>query len=177
MTTIKERKIWTAGFIMLSGIAACLILAAFGTGCKGPYDGAWRTLDSVQKAKHLTAQQLAQFADAKHKGCVATHGAKSAGYADCIKATREMLRTWQNVVRPAVNSAVNITATAVQIAERAKQDPKLNWLALLKPAICSLLRGAKSWGHYYADKGAAVLGALRAFEGVVCNEWCLRHLR
>ena len=73
-------------------------------------------------------------------------------------------------MRPGVNSAVQITATALTIAEKAKADPKLDWIALLKPAVCSLMRVAKAWGHYYADKGAAILGALSSLEGVICAE-------
>jgi hypothetical protein len=150
-------------------VAVALISFALQSACKGPYDAAWRTLDSVQKAKALTAQQLGASAEAKHKDCVKQHGSQTAEFASCIKAHREAIKQWRDNVRPAVNSAVNITATAVQIAEKAKSDPKLDWMSLLKPAACSLLRVAKAWGHYYADKGAALLSALRAFEGVICE--------
>lgn len=167
---MRARKIWTTGLTLIAMVAACLIIASFGTGCRGPYDAAWRSLDSIQKAKSLTAQQLAQVAKANHEKCLKANGPKTEDYAHCVKDTRAMLSTWQKTVRPAVNSAVNITATAITIAERAKQDPKLKWITLLKPAVCALMRVAKDWGHYYADKGAAVLGALTAFEGVVCHE-------
>lgn len=168
--TRAQKRIWTVGVVLMAMVGACLILAAFAPGCKGPYDAAWRTLDSVQKAKSLTAQQLAAAAETKRKDCIKQHGAKTDGYATCIKAHREALKQWRQNVRPSVNTAVQITATALQIAEKVKAAPKVDWLTLLKPSVCALMRAAKSWGHYFADKGAAVLGALGSFEGLVCNE-------
>lgn len=159
----KSRVLPTA---TIAALAATLMLVA----CPKPYDAAWRTMDSVQSAKNLTAKQIAQAADTRHKGCIKTHGAKTPGYADCIKPIQNVLKQWRDNVRPAVNSALNITATAISIAERAKQDPKIQWITLLRPAVCSLLRVAKSWGHYYPDNGKAVLGALGSLEGVICHD-------
>lgn len=138
-------------------------------GCPNAYTAAWQTLDGIQKAKALTAKQLARVATVKHGDCLKVHGAKTPAYAECMKSTREMLKQWRTNVRPAVNSAVGITATAVNIAERAKKDPKLNWLQLVKPAVCALIRAAKTWGHYYGDKGKTVLAILTGLQGVTCQ--------
>ncbi len=151
-----------------------VLLGALGlmasAGCKGPYDAAWRTLDSVQKARDLTAQQLAAAARAKHQECLKAHGAKTAEFASCIKKHRESLDYWRQIARPATNSAIQVTATALQIAEQAGDgEKKLDWITLLKPAACALMRVAKTWGHFYPDEGKAVLGALQSLEGVTCE--------
>lgn len=166
---MRDRKIWTVGFTLLAIVVSVMILA-WVPGCKGPYDVAWRTLDGVQKARDLTAQQLAAVAETKRKDCLKQHGAKTEAYATCIEAHREALNQWRKNVRPAINTGVQITATALQIAEKVKADPKVDWLTLLKPSACALLRAVKSWGHYFADKGATILGALGSFEGVICHE-------
>ncbi len=151
-----------AGMIALFLLSLGLMASA---GCPG---AGWRTLDSVQTAKALTAKQLARAVDAKHKACLATHGSKTAEYAECIKKRREALRTWRTVVRPVVNDSVAITAAALQIAEKAKgKDP--NWIELVKPAVCALSRAVRQWAPWFGDKGAAVLGALNMIEGVTCE--------
>lgn len=150
-------------------IRILLILALLlAVGCKGPYDVAWRTLDSVQKARDLTAQQLAAAARAKHQECLTNHKAKTREFAACISKHREALDHWRQIARPATNSAIQVTATALQIAEKSKAD-KLDWIVLLKPAVCALMRVARAWGHYYPDQGKAILGALQALEGVTCD--------
>jgi hypothetical protein len=168
---MKERtKKMNTTFVGLMALVVAAMILAWVPGCKGPYDAAWRTLDGILKARDLTAQQLASVAETKRKDCVKQHGAKTEGYAACIKAHREALEHWRKNVRPAVNTGVQITATALGIAEKVKADPKIDWMVLIRPSACALLRAVKSWGHYFADKGKAVLGALVSFEGVVCHE-------
>jgi hypothetical protein len=152
----------------LGTLALAFALMALSLSCRGPYDAAWRTLDGVQRARDLTAQQLAAAAMEKHLECKKLHGVKNEKFAACIKKHRESLEYWQRVARPAANSAIQVTATALQIAERAKKDD-LKWLPLLRPAVCALMRIARAWGHYYPDSGKAVLGALQTVEGVTCD--------
>lgn len=167
----RSQKIFTTGLGLLGLVAAALILS--GTlmiGCKGPYDAAWRTLDAVQKAQSLTAQQLAQAAEVKRKECIKAHGAKTSGYAKCIDIHRKALKSWQDAARPSINTAVQVTATAVQIAEKVDADKKVDWIQLLAPAVCSLGRALKSFGHLFSDGAKTVLGLLAPLEGVTCNE-------
>lgn len=159
---------WLGYLIGVLVAITCIVFAA--TGCKSPYGMAWRTLDAVQKARDLGAAQLGKVAHDKHQACLAAHKAKMPEYAACIKPYRDALRTWQDVVRPSVNSAIQITATGVQIAERAKDDPKLNWIELLKPAVCAISRGLRAFGHLLPDKASALLKLLPTLEGVSCGE-------
>jgi len=158
-------RITHAGWTVLAIVGVCLVWLGL-SGCPG---AGWRALDATQKARAITAKQLATAVKTKHAACLKTHGAQTAEYAECIKTHRDALRTWRRVVRPAVNSSVAITAAALQIYDKAGGD-KPDWIALIKPAVCALSRGVKSWSVWFGDKGAAALSALKMIEGVTCHE-------
>lgn len=162
--TVKQ--CWTAGLTMLAMVAAAMMITAFGMGCKG---AGWRALDATQNARDLAAKQLAASAHAKHKECLAAHGSKTAGFAECIKDHRDALRHWGDIARPVINSSISITAAALLIAERVK-GAKANVIELLKPAVCTLVRVAKAWAHFYGAAKDTILGALKFAEGVSCGD-------
>lgn len=166
--TTNERKITTTGLVLGALIMAVLILAWI-PGCAGPYDAAWRTLDGVQQAQRLTATQLATTGKARNEACLSTHGAGTDGYKTCIEPTREMLRHWQTEARPAIVSAVQITASSLQIAEKVDADKKVKWLELIKPAVCALARVAKLFAGYLPDGGASIKSVATMAEGVTCG--------
>ena len=147
-------------------LLACLLVLSL-SACRGPNHAAWTALDTLQNLRDLTAKQLAKAAKTKHDDCLRQHGSKTQGYTDCIKNHRAALRQWRKNVRPAVNSAVAIAATAITIADKAKKKVG-SWLDIAKPIVCALSRAARSWGHYFADKGASILSGLRVVEGVTC---------
>jgi len=151
--------------------AAVLLVLVVGvsTGCRGPYDAAWRTLDGVIRARDATAAALATHAKAERERCLKAHGPKTEAGAACIKPTREALHQWRTVARPAVNTALQVTAASLQIAERAKADKPPDWMALLRPGACALLRAARAWGHWYPDEGKPILTALGAAAEVTCE--------
>jgi hypothetical protein len=155
------------GTLFLLVLSLVFVIGA--TSCKGPYDAAWRTLDGVIRARDTTAQGLATHAKSERERCLKAHGPKTEAGAACIKPTREALAAWRTIARPAINSALQVTAASLQIAERAKADKPPDWLTLLRPAVCALLRAAKSWGHWYPDKGKAILTALNAAAEVTCE--------
>ncbi len=150
--------------VVLLIVALALMLSA---GCKAGIE--WRTLDAVQHARALTAQQLAAVGHTKHRACLATHGAQTDGYRVCIEPTRAMLRHWQREARPAIIAAVQITASSLQIAEKVKAEKDVKWLELLKPALCALARVVKLFKAYLPDGGASINGVLAMAEGVTCK--------
>lgn len=145
------------------------VLVVTASACHGPYDAAWRTMDGVIRARDMTAQGLASYARDQHRACLDKHGAKTQEYATCIKPAHKALRHWRQDARPSVDSALQVAAAAVQIAERADMDEPPDYIALLRPAVCALLRVSRLWGHYYPDQGKAVLGSLEAAGKVVCQ--------
>lgn len=145
-------------------VAVALISFALQSGCAG---AGWRALDGTQKARDMFAQQLASVVKAKHADCEKQHGAKTPEYAACIKTHRKALDSWRYVARPIVNDSIAITAAGMQIADKAKS--KANWIELIKPAVCAISRSVKAFGHWFPDKAAGVMSALKLAEGVTCK--------
>ncbi len=124
---------------------------------------------AVVKARDLTAEQLAAAARVKHADCLKQHGAKTEGYAACIKPIRDALKRWRSYARPAINNGLRSTSTTVIILERSKSTDGLKLLDGLKQGVCAALDMAKRWGHLYPDQGKGVLGALKTVEGFACS--------
>lgn len=157
-----------------AGGAAVAALLAFGlaagsSGCASPYRAAWGTLDAVQQAQRLTAQTLAHAAKVKHKDCVAQHGAKTPGYAGCIKGHRDALRVWRTRVRPALNAAVELAVGALRVSEAAGRKKPPGILVYIRTAVCALLGAVRDASELFPDKGEAVLSALGGLQGVICG--------
>jgi hypothetical protein len=144
-------------------------LAGAASGCAGAFDRAWRTTDAVRLAGSTVDRALGAAAKEKHAVCVKQHGARTAGYAQCIDGHRKMLKAWREVARPAVSSALVATVSALQIAERVGQKEPGNWLELVKPAVCALAKVVEQWGHLMGADRERVLGLLALVKGVTCH--------
>ncbi len=153
---------------VVKGSVVALLLAFLLTAGCNPYSAAWRTLDGVQRARAMTAQQLAMAGTARHKDCVDEHGSGTDGYRVCIEPTAKMLRHWQHEARPAIIAAVQVTASSLQIAERVG-GKDMSWIKLLTPGLCALARVVKLYSHYLPDKGVSINGVLGMVEGVTCG--------
>jgi hypothetical protein len=86
--------------------------------------------------------------EAERKACLAVctqrFGAATQPYRDCLGQYPGALDRWIKVVRPTVNSALTLTVTALQLAERSR-DKTLPWLEYLKPALCAVCTTATQW--------------------------------
>jgi len=128
-----------------------------------PYSAAWRTMDAVVQGRDATEVGLAEYGKAELKRC-----ADVEDKAACLAKASEAITHWRNIARPAINSALRLTVAAVEIAERAG-NKDLGWLDLLRPAVCALVRVARSWSHYYQAAWDQVAGPLAAVE-VLCHD-------
>lgn len=153
--------------LVKGGAVSLLLLFLLTAGCN-PNAAAWRTLDGVQRARAMTAQQLAMAGTARHKDCVDKHGTGTDGYKVCIEPTAKMLRHWQRDARPAIIAAVQVTASSLQIAEHVG-GKDVGWIKLLSPGLCALSRVVKLYKHYLPDGGASIAGVVGMVEGVTCN--------
>jgi len=164
--TPKGRRTVITG--MFLGVPLGLIMLAPGGGCASPYAVAWKTTAGVQAAGTHTDRALAAEAVKRQDKCKAEHGVKTAEFAGCYRAHRHALKTWRETVRPAVNTALLATVGALKVAEAAKR--KLDWLALLKPAVCALARAVTEWGHLLGEKWKSdVMAGVKLAEGVSCD--------
>ena len=134
-------------------------------GCS-PYSAAWRTMDGVITARDQTAVGLATWGRAELARCTKL---PQAEHAKCLEPASQALTHWRDDARPAINTALNVAAASIQIAEKAG-NKKLDWLALVKPGACALLRVVKLWGHKLPAGGASVYAALGTISEVYCAE-------
>lgn len=153
-------------------LALALMLSA---GCPlKPYDIAVRSVRGMQQARDLTGSQVATYLRSEHARCKAAHGAKTKAFADCIKPALEVQDKWAQLVRPVVDTTAQAGLAALQtqaVVEKCKAEKNCASVifALIKPGGCAILRGLRAFGHLLADKGAAVLAALKPWEGVTCE--------
>lgn len=144
----------------LAALLALLLCAC------SPYSAAWRTMDGVITARDQTAQGLADWGKVELARCTKLHDAERP---KCLGPASQALTHWRDEARPAINSALNVVAASIQIAEKAG-NKKLDWLALVKPGACALLRVVKLWGHKLPAGGASIYAALAAFQEVACAD-------
>jgi len=150
------------------GPATLVVVLFLFSGCANKYATAWHTLDAIQQTRDTAANQLAAFAKIKHLDCLKMHGGKTPEYAVCIKGSKSALDHWRKIARPAINTSIQLTATTVNIAQKAKTN--VDWKVFIKPGICSLVNVANQFKDYFPDKAKSILGLLVSFKWVVCDE-------
>jgi len=144
-------------------------LLALMAACANPHAAAWRTSDVVRQAGNQVDRAFGTLARNQHKKCVEAHGPRTSGYAVCIDKHKKALDAWRKQARPAVNSALIATVSAIQIAEKVKQDKPVNWVSLLRPAVCAITKVIEQWGHLLGDEKQQLLSYLGAIKGVTCE--------
>ncbi len=150
-----------------------IILALLLTASCNPYAAAWRTTGAVREAGTLVDKAIAEAAYAAQKRCVSKHGKDTGPYVDCVKGSGEWkaLNQWRDKARPAINSALVATVTALTIAEHAK-DKKFSWqlfLEIVKPAACGIARAVEQWKGFFGSKAQAIMIGVQAVKGLVCK--------
>jgi len=159
-------------FVALLGVLVALALPA----CKAsPVKIAGQTIRHVQQARDLFAAQLASAMRAKRAECIRKHGAKTAGYAECVKQILEIQSKWKRYSRPVIDTSCSVANTAlktnafVDACKKAKDCHK-RVIAFLRLGYCAISRGLKALGHLFPDKGQSVLSTLTSLEGVICGD-------
>lgn len=102
--------------------------------------------------------------------CRKGHAVELAQYEACLQPNYSANEHWIQYARPAINSALTITVSSIQLAENTK-DKKLPWLEYLKPALCILVDVFNQWKAVLPDSvkhySTLVTGAL---SGTVCKK-------
>jgi hypothetical protein len=112
---------------------------------------------------------MAQAATKKQDECKTAHGVRNEAFAACYKTHHEALKLWRLTIRPAIDTALVAAVAAIRIAEGAKA--KVDWLQLLKPAVCALSRAMTAWGHLLGESWKAqVMAGVKLAEGVSCQK-------
>jgi hypothetical protein len=166
----RERKIWTAGTVLLSAVAAVMILAW--SSCSATA-AATRAVRGLQQARDLTAKQLAAMVRTRHLACLEKHGTRTPEYAACVKESRGWLVLWQDAIRPAADTSAAVGVAALQTEAlvrkcKAEKNCLKVILAMMKPGACALARALKAFGHKLPDKGAGIASAVSVLGVVSC---------
>lgn len=102
--------------------------------------------------------------------CRKGHEPELSKYTACVKPNYEANEAWILYARPAINSALTITVTSVQLAEATK-DKKLPWMSYLMPAVCALSEVLKQWGPILPDNVKNyILMAVKATSAMTCKK-------
>jgi len=141
--------------------ALYLLLGWLLVGCQ-PYAAAWRTTAAVREAGTMTDRAIAAAVKHRATACKEVGGDIKA----CVRTSKEWraLTGWRAWGVPAVNSAIVATVSALQIAEQTHAK-RLDWVALLKPAACAIVRVLRQWGPHLGKAREPVALAIAAFKG------------
>lgn len=170
----QDRQILTFGVGMLALGAALAVLVLLGSCKASPMKIAGTTVRALQQGRDLAGKQLAATIRAKHAECKTTHGAKTPGFAACVKDVLAAQDLWRKYIRPAIDTSADVANTAlkttafVNACKKAKDCHK-RVIAFLRKGYCAASRWLRSFGHLLSDKGQAVLGTFTSFQGVICE--------
>jgi hypothetical protein len=160
----KERR-RIAGSTFVTVVA--IVLAVVMSGCTG-LTGGYRTLEVIRQAGNQAGKTMAAVCKDQRLGCVEKHKTDKPALVACLKPCTDALTTWVKYVRPSVNSAQLATWGALETAYAARKH-KTDWLVLLKPGACALLKILKQWDKMFPAAFKSVIATVSGLEGLVCS--------
>jgi hypothetical protein len=157
------RRRINSAIVSLAGIMLAIYLA----GCSGLAPG-YRALLVVKEAGDQTGKTMAAVCKAKRLECEKKHAADKPALKACVKPCRDALERWVKYARPAINSAQLATWAALETAYQAEKH-EADWLKLLKPGACALIKLLEQWKAIAPAKFAAVIATISGLKGLVCS--------
>ncbi len=151
---------------MMWGVIA-LALAVLAASACNPYEAGWRTLDGVQKARHLVGDEIGRAAKAKLDACIKQHGAGTPASVKCAAPAAKMVRSW-HLARSVVVASEHATATGLTIAAQVKAKG-YKWLDSLRPALCGVVRIVELFRAEMGQTAGQVVGMLAGLAAGVCQ--------
>jgi hypothetical protein len=150
------------------GPAAVMAIALLALPACGSLAPGYRTVLIVRDAGNMTGKTLAGACKIKRAECKAKYTLMTHAGKACTKSCREALTQWTRHVRPALNNALSATFAGLEIAWAAGKD-KSDWMAMLRPAVCALLKASRQWWPIAGPRLQIVLAPLKGLEGLVCS--------
>ena len=159
-------------------LALLILLSTFLAGCPSALQVGYRALLITRDVGDQASETLGKLAKDAHKKCLAESTIAGVGgpttdlkkYAACIKKYQKTVKTWLDIVKPALNSAMSATWGALETARKAKSKP--DWIELLKPGFCALLQALEAWekSGIMPKVGKELIGRLKGLKGLVCGK-------
>jgi hypothetical protein len=165
---MTEKKTWTAGLSMLAVIMAAILLGIFWQGCE-PYKAAWASLRSVQVAAQGVDVGIATAHKVKRGKCNEAFKPGTPAAIKCLVESKqhEALKQWQVYAKPAVKSAIVLTAASLEIAQKSG-DKGYKWRDSLLPAVCALSRTISEFGHLFPPSAKWLKDVAALAKGFTC---------
>jgi len=120
-------------FMTIVSIIILILLAGLFLACGGNLQNGYRTTLLVGNTRDSISKALAGFCKQRHEKCIQD----KAEYKKCIAECKEALRFWTEKILPIINASIKITSGVLESATEKKQK-KINWIKVLKPAICGV---------------------------------------
>jgi hypothetical protein len=160
-------------------LALIVGLTAFLAGCPSALQVGYRAMYIVRNAGDQASETLGKLAKEAHTKCL--KDATVAGvagptvdvkkYGACIKKYQEAVKVWIDVVKPALNSALSATWGSLETARKVKDSGTKDWIALLKPGFCALLKALEAWekSDVMPKKGKEIIARLKGIKVFLCH--------
>lgn len=150
------------------GLCITVLLAVFCItqgSCASNLGTGYRTMLVVMRSGDAAAKLLTEVGTAKHNACMKT----PEKYKECIAAAKAATELWVKTLKPAINSALEVTWGVLETARKASEK-NAKWLEKMKPAICSFIKALEQWESYLSKtKVSELLVPLKAVEGLLCQ--------
>jgi hypothetical protein len=142
-----------------------LLAALLAISCGPGLAPGYRALTLGARIGTQVESDLGGVCKARRLACEAKHPVgdlRTACELPCLRA----LRAW-SAARASYNAAAEVTWGGLETARLAKS--KADWIALLKPGLCAVMRALDSLRPVMGEKVTSLLAPLAALEGVTCG--------
>jgi hypothetical protein len=129
--------------------------------CSATHAVAIKSHNDCIRACDTAAKAGTKEHDTCKEACRKTPGL--AEYQQCIARPYAANAAWIERGRPAINSALVMTVTTIQLLEAQKQKPSMSWMEYLKPAVCALAQILAEWKDVIPDNVQNYIGQATKF--------------
>jgi hypothetical protein len=147
-------------------LAFVLLLAFALFGCSNLAPG-YRAVTATIQTGNQTGKLLAAGCRYRKEQCVNKHKDDRGKLKECLDPCLRALEIWTKYTRPAVNSAAAVTFAALETARLKKES--VDWIHLIKPGACALIRSFNQFSPLIgASEAAELKKGLKFIEAALC---------
>ena len=169
--TIRERKVWTRGIILL-GMVAAVMMAAWLPACSHGLAASYRAHGVLTVTIKAADKAVAETQKPKEANCDETYSTDKPALLACLKKVREPVKLWVDVIKPAIVTAGAAFWLALETAY-ALESKSLSKTDKAVMVACAALVAAEKSVTQYKDKIGAMavplLGAIGTGKLLVCD--------
>ena len=154
-------------FRIITSIIILVLLAAlflaFGA-CKGNLKHGYRSVILAGNTRDAVSKAMVEVCSKKHQECLKD----KTTYKVCISKCKAALVIWTKDILPGINASLKVTVGVLEAAYQ-KKEKDANWIRVLKPAICGIMKAFNEFKHLLGEKLKKLEAGFKFAEKVVCN--------